>query len=82
MLEDLPGTEICKRIRANRQKPQPAIVMLTARGEEIDRVVGFEVGADDYVTKPFSTRETCTHLATLARADAGHTKRQRTGKAT
>jgi two-component system, OmpR family, phosphate regulon response regulator PhoB len=57
MLPDVPGTEICRRIRANTEGAQPAIIMLTARGEEIDRVVGFEVGADDYVVKPFSVRE-------------------------
>lgn len=57
MLPDLSGTEICRRIRANTDGAQPAIIMLTAKGEEIDRVVGFEVGADDYVVKPFSVRE-------------------------
>lgn len=57
MLPDMLGTEICRRIRGNIDAAQPAIIMLTARGEEIDRVVGFEVGADDYVVKPFSVRE-------------------------
>jgi two-component system phosphate regulon response regulator PhoB len=57
MLPDVPGTEICRRIRASTEAAQPAIIMLTAKGEEIDRVVGFEVGADDYVVKPFSVRE-------------------------
>ncbi|MES1172516.1 MAG: response regulator transcription factor [Bacteroidota bacterium] len=57
MLPDVPGTEICRRIRANTDAAQPAIIILTAKGEEIDRVVGFEVGADDYVVKPFSVRE-------------------------
>lgn len=57
MLPDVPGTEICRRIRASTDAAQPAIIMLTAKGEEIDRVVGFEVGADDYVVKPFSVRE-------------------------
>jgi two-component system phosphate regulon response regulator PhoB len=57
MLPDVPGTEICRRIRARTEGAQPAIIMLTAKGEEIDRVVGFEVGADDYVVKPFSVRE-------------------------
>jgi two-component system phosphate regulon response regulator PhoB len=57
MLPDMSGIEVCKRIRAREGKPQPAIVMLTAKGEEIDRVVGFEVGANDYVVKPFSVRE-------------------------
>lgn len=57
MLPDVPGTEVCRRIRSNTDHVQPAIIMLTAKGEEIDRVVGFEVGADDYVVKPFSVRE-------------------------
>ncbi len=57
MLPDVPGTEVCRRIRARTSGAQPAIIMLTAKGEEIDRVVGFEVGADDYVVKPFSVRE-------------------------
>jgi two-component system phosphate regulon response regulator PhoB len=57
MLPDMLGTEICRRIRAQSQRNQPAVIMLTAKGEEIDRVVGFEVGADDYVVKPFSMRE-------------------------
>jgi len=57
MLPDVPGTEVCRRIRARTSGAQPAIIILTAKGEEIDRVVGFEVGADDYVVKPFSVRE-------------------------
>ena len=57
MLPDVSGTEVCRRIRARTEGAQPAIIMLTAKGEEIDRVVGFEVGADDYVVKPFSVRE-------------------------
>ena len=58
MLPDLPGTEVCRRVRANPDLAGTPIIMLTARGEEIDRVVGFEVGADDYVVKStFSMRE-------------------------
>lgn len=57
MLPDISGTEVCRRIRAGANRPQPAVIMLTARAEEVDRVVGFEVGADDYVVKPFSMRE-------------------------
>src|SRR5919201_2539013 len=55
---DLPGTEFCRRIRAGEaDAKQPAIMMLTAKGNEVDRVVGFELGADDYVVKPYSLRE-------------------------
>jgi two-component system phosphate regulon response regulator PhoB len=57
MLPDISGIEVCKRIRNKEDRPQPVVIMLTAKGEEIDRVVGFEVGADDYVVKPFSVRE-------------------------
>ncbi len=67
----LPGTmdgfEVCRRIRASSAVP---VLMLTARDEEIDRVLGFELGADDYVTKPFSPRELVARVkAILRRAD-------------
>ncbi len=57
MLPDISGTDICRQIRAQDRTRDIPVLMLTAKGEEIDRVVGFEVGADDYVTKPFSVRE-------------------------
>ena len=58
MLPDLSGTEVCRRLRADADTAGVPIIMLTAKGEEIDRVVGFEVGADDYVVKShFSMRE-------------------------
>jgi two-component system phosphate regulon response regulator PhoB len=57
MLPDLSGIEVCRRIRALQDLAQPVVVMLTAKGDEMDRVVGFEVGADDYMVKPFSVRE-------------------------
>jgi two-component system phosphate regulon response regulator PhoB len=56
-LPDMSGTEICRKLRASDDTRDIPIIMVTARGEEIDRVVGFEVGADDYVVKPFSSRE-------------------------
>src|SRR5215475_10680479 len=69
MLPDIPGTEVCRRIRAaDRTVPQPAIVMLTAKGDEIDRVVGFELGADDYVVKPFSVRELVLRVNAILRS--------------
>jgi two-component system, OmpR family, phosphate regulon response regulator PhoB len=71
MLPDVPGTEICRRIRARTEGPQPAIIMLTAKGEEIDRVVGFEVGADDYVVKPFSVRELLLRVNAVLRGRSG-----------
>jgi DNA-binding response OmpR family regulator len=66
MLPGIDGLEVCRRIRAESTVP---IIMLTAKAEEIDRVVGLEVGADDYVTKPFSTRELVARVrAALRRA--------------
>ncbi len=64
MLPDMDGKEICRGLKSNPQTRTIPILILTARGEEMDRVVGFEIGADDYVTKPFSPRE----LALRARA--------------
>ena len=55
MLPGLMGTEVCKILKKNEKTSAIPIIMLTAKGEEIDRVVGFEVGADDYMVKPFST---------------------------
>ena len=57
MLPGLSGLDVCKSIRADDDIRDMSIIMLTAKGEEIDRVIGFELGADDYVTKPFSVRE-------------------------
>ncbi|MGC8720323.1 MAG: response regulator transcription factor [Thermodesulforhabdaceae bacterium] len=57
MLPDMDGFEVCKRLRRNSDTMHIPILMLTARSEEIDRVLGFELGADDYVVKPFSPRE-------------------------
>src|SRR6187402_1949528 len=66
MLPDIPGTEICRRIRGGEVGArQPAVMMLTAKGEEIDRVVGFELGADDYVVKPFSVRELVLRIGAI-----------------
>ena len=69
MLPDIPGTEVCRRIRGGEVGArQPAVMMLTAKGEEIDRVVGFELGADDYVVKPFSVRELVLRVGAILRA--------------
>ena len=57
MLPDMSGFDVCRLIRSRTGEKQPVIVILTARTEETDRVTGFEVGADDYVVKPFSVRE-------------------------
>ncbi len=66
MLPGLDGWEICRQVRSSRHKGIP-IIMLTARGEEVDRVLGLEMGADDYVTKPFSPRELVARVKALIR---------------
>jgi two-component system phosphate regulon response regulator PhoB len=67
MLPGMMGTEICKLLKQNEKTSAIPIIMLTAKGEEIDRVVGFEVGADDYVVKPFSTRELLLRIKAVLR---------------
>ncbi|GAB4569523.1 MAG: response regulator transcription factor [Haliangiales bacterium] len=67
MLPDMSGTEICKRIREQERTRDVPVIMVTAKVEEIDRVVGFEVGADDYVVKPFSVRELLLRIRALLR---------------
>jgi two-component system phosphate regulon response regulator PhoB len=71
MLPDLPGTEVCRRLKADPRTRDVPVVMLTARGDEIDRIVGFEVGADDYVTKPFSAREVVLRARAILRRAGG-----------
>ncbi|MBL0375085.1 response regulator transcription factor [Rhizobium sp. KVB221] len=69
MLPDFDGFEVCRRIRANSTLP---VLMLTARGDETDRIVGLELGADDYLPKPFSPRELVARLkAILRRSQSG-----------
>lgn len=68
MLPGIDGLEVCRRLRARSRVP---VIMLTAKDQEIDRVVGLELGADDYVTKPFSPRELVARVkAVLRRAEA------------
>lgn len=68
MLPDLSGTEVCRRLRAEAETRTVPIIILSARGEEIDRVVGFEVGADDYVVKAhLSTRELVLRVRAVLR---------------
>ncbi|HUJ26990.1 MAG TPA: response regulator [Myxococcales bacterium] len=67
MLPDLPGTEICRQLKSNAKTSAIPVIMLTARGDEVDRVVGFELGADDYITKPFSVREVVLRVKAILR---------------
>jgi DNA-binding response OmpR family regulator len=75
MLPRLDGLEVCRRLRAAPESAQTPILMLTARGEEMDKVVGLELGADDYVTKPFSWQELRARVrALLRRGEQNHTR--------
>lgn len=65
MLPELSGLEVCRMLR--RERNETPIIMLTAKGEEIDRVIGLEVGADDYLVKPFSLRELIARIRALLR---------------
>ena len=68
MLPGMDGIEVCRRIRSNPQTFDLPIVMLTARGEEVDKILGLELGANDYVTKPFSPRELTARVRAHLRA--------------
>ena len=67
MIEGISGIEVCRRLRRRPQSANVPILMLTARGEEADRIRGFETGADDYVTKPFSPKELVARVAAVMR---------------
>jgi len=69
MLPTLPGTEVARLLRQEEKTRSIPIVMLTARGSEVDRIVGFELGADDYVVKPFSPRELVLRVQAILRRD-------------
>ncbi|AKT41436.1 response regulator [Chondromyces crocatus] len=71
MLPDISGTELCRRIKQSPQTAQTPIIMVTAKGEEVDRVVGFELGADDYLVKPFSVRELILRARAVLRRSEG-----------
>ncbi|MFT4231636.1 MAG: response regulator transcription factor [Leucobacter sp.] len=75
MLPSLPGTEVCRTIRQSSQVP---IIMLTAKDSEIDIVVGLELGADDYITKPYSTRELLARVRAALRR-SGSAEEERAG---
>ncbi len=70
MLPKLSGLEVCRQLRADATTRAVPIIMLTARAEEVDRIVGLEFGADDYVTKPFSPREVALRISAILRRGA------------
>jgi two-component system phosphate regulon response regulator PhoB/two-component system alkaline phosphatase synthesis response regulator PhoP len=67
MLPDIDGIDICKKLRNDDQYSEVSIIMLTARAEETDRIIGLELGADDYVVKPFSPRELVARVKAVLR---------------
>ncbi len=72
MLPNMEGTEVLKKLKADEATEDIPVIMLTAKGEEVDRIVGFELGADDYITKPFSPRELILRVkAIFKRAESG-----------
>src|SRR5690349_3882750 len=70
MLPKMSGLEVCKLLKSDRATRHIPILMLTARAEEVDRIVGLEFGADDYVTKPFSPREIILRIKAILRRTA------------
>jgi len=68
MIPEISGTEVCRQIRSKSRVP---IIMLTAKDSEVDKVVGLEIGADDYVTKPYSSRELVARIRAVLRRNAG-----------
>lgn len=71
MLPGIEGTDICRQLRADPKTAHIPVIMLTAKAEEVDRIVGLELGADDYITKPFSPRELTLRVKTILRRAAG-----------
>ena len=67
LLPEMGGLEVCRRLRGQRETGDLPIIMLTAKAEEVDRVVGLEIGADDYVTKPFSPKELVARVRAVLR---------------
>ena len=67
MLPDLDGLEVCRRLRSDATTATIPIIMLTAKADEVDRVVGLEMGADDYVVKPFSPKELIARIRAVLR---------------
>jgi two-component system, OmpR family, phosphate regulon response regulator PhoB len=72
MLPHMEGTEVCKQLKADSKTAQIPVIMLTAKADEVDRVVGLELGADDYITKPFSPRELLLRIKLILRRMKGY----------
>ncbi|OQX85212.1 MAG: two-component system response regulator [Candidatus Latescibacteria bacterium 4484_7] len=79
MLPDADGFELCKQLKGDERFARVPVIMLTARGEETDRVLGLELGADDYVTKPFSPRELVARVKAVLRRSGGRKEEGKEG---
>jgi two-component system, OmpR family, phosphate regulon response regulator OmpR len=77
MLPGIDGLEVCRRLRAAPEWAALPVVMLTARGEDVDKIVGLELGADDYLAKPFNPRELLARIRAVLRRGTGSTARAR-----
>jgi two-component system phosphate regulon response regulator PhoB len=75
MLPGISGLEVCKTLKSDAATAQIPIIMLTAKAEEIDRIVGLELGADDYITKPFSPRELVLRVKSVVRRAGGQSEK-------
>ena len=74
MIPEKNGLDVCTHIRQSKAEKDPYVVMLTARGEEIDRIIGYSTGADDYISKPFSPSELVVRIRALFRRQMRHQK--------
>lgn len=70
MIPGMDGFDVCKEVRGNKELKNTSIIMLTAKGEELDKILGLELGADDYITKPFSVRELLARVKAVLRRAA------------
>jgi phosphate regulon transcriptional regulator PhoB len=77
MLPGMPGMDICRVLRSDPKTKNLPIIMLTARGEEVDKILGLEVGADDYLTKPFSPRELLARIRAVMRRTSGEREEEK-----
>ena len=75
MLPGVQGLEVCRKIRGTPEHSETPILILSARSTEVDRILGLEMGADDYITKPFSVRELISRIRVALRKTKGHQKK-------
>ena len=78
MLPDISGLDICRHIRSEKELKNISVIMVTAKGEEVDRVVGFELGADDYIVKPYSIRERMLRVHAQLRRNSSDSDKDKT----